>query len=111
MSEEKMVGSRLPAELLRDLEMIERVEQTDRSTTVRKLLFRVTREWKVEYFARQYAEGKLGAARAAHESGVSLWEMMEYLRNRRISAQYDLDEWQKDVVTVHRRIAGKTASR
>jgi predicted HTH domain antitoxin len=104
-----MVGSRLPSELIRDLEMIERVEQSDRSTTVRKLLYRATKEWKMEYYAKQYAEGKVSTARAAEECGVSLWEMMEYFRQKKIPWQYDLEEWEKDVATVERRVAARNA--
>ncbi|MBI4287517.1 MAG: UPF0175 family protein [Chloroflexi bacterium] len=109
MKKEQMVGSRLPLELLKDLEMIERLEQTDRSTTVRKLLYRAVGEWKVEYFARQYGNGKLSLAKAAEESGVSLWEMVDYARQKKIASQYDLEEWRKDVQTVLRRVGKVTA--
>lgn len=102
---EKIVGSRLTPELIRDLEMIERVEQTDRSATVRKLLYKATKEWKMEYYAKQYGEGKVGLARAATECGVSIWEMMDYLRQKKIPSQYDFGEWEKDVATVERRVA------
>lgn len=107
MRKEQMVGSRLPIELIRDLEMIERVEQSDRSTTVRKLLYKATKEWKMEYYAKQYAEGKISMARAAREAGVSLWEMMDYLRLKRIPSQYDFEEWEKDVETVRSRVAAQ----
>lgn len=107
MRKEQMVGSRLPVELIRDLEMIERVEQSDRSTTVRKLLYKATKEWKMEYYAKQYAEGKISMARAAREAGVSLWEMMDYLRSKKIPSQYDFEEWEKDVETVRRRVAAQ----
>jgi hypothetical protein len=35
MKKEQMVGTRLPNTLVRDLETIEEIEQSDRSTTVR----------------------------------------------------------------------------
>jgi hypothetical protein len=38
MKKEQMVGTRLPDTVVRDLEAIEEVEQSDRSTTVRKRL-------------------------------------------------------------------------
>ncbi len=95
-----MVGTRLSQEQVQDLELIERVEQTDRSTTVRKLLSKATREWKVDYFAKQYAEGKLGVSRAASEAGVSIWEMMAYLRDKRIPAQYDLEDLEHDLKVI-----------
>ena len=42
MKKEQMVSTRLPDTVVRDLEAIEKVEQSDRSTTVRKLLSRAT---------------------------------------------------------------------
>jgi predicted HTH domain antitoxin len=102
-----MVGSRLPEELVRDLELIEGIEQTDRSSTIRRLLARAVAEWKRDYYARQYGDGKLSMARAAHEAGISIWEMMDYLRAKKIPAQYDLEAWKEDVATVMKRL-GRT---
>lgn len=109
MKREQMVGSRLPLDLLKDLEMIERLEQTDRSTTVQKLLYKAVTEWKLEYFTRQYSDGKLSLDKAAQEAGVSLWEMMDYARQEKIASQYDWEEWRKDVQTVLRRVGKATA--
>ncbi len=96
----QMVGSRLPARLVRDLELIEEVEQTDRSTTVRKLLARAVADWKREHYAQQYGLGKLSMARAAHEADISIWEMMDYLHARKIPAQYDLKALEEDIATL-----------
>lgn len=52
MKKDQMVGTRLPDGTVRDLELIEQLEQSDRSTTIRKLLHRAIREWKIEHFAR-----------------------------------------------------------
>lgn len=95
-----MVSTRLPLGLVRDLELIEEVEQTDRSSTVRRLLAKAVREWKLEHYARQYGDGKLTLARAARETGVSLWEMMEYARARKVVAQYDLEDLRQDLETI-----------
>lgn len=100
-----MVGTRLPRELVRDLEKIESTEQSDRSTTVRKLLYKAIAEWKLEHYARLYGEGKLTLARAAREAGVSIWEMMDYARQRKIPVQYDLEDFERDVRSVRARRA------
>lgn len=65
MKKEQMVGTRLPSELVRELKLIEDVEQSDRSTTVRQLLSKAIRQWKLEHYARLYGDGKLTLARAA----------------------------------------------
>ena len=63
-------------------------------------MHRAVGEWKREHFARQYGDGKMTLARAAQEAGVSLWEMIDYVRQRKIAAQYDLEDFRKDVGTV-----------
>ena len=101
MKKEQMVGARLPSELVRELAFIEAVEQSDRSTTVRRLLSKAIQQWKLEYYVRLYGAGKLTLARAARDAGVSLWEMMDYARARKVPAQYDLEELQRDLGTIH----------
>jgi len=100
MRKERMVGTRLPDTVVRDLEAIEEAEQSDRSTTVRKLLSRAIQDWKLDHFSRLYGSGKLTLARAAREAGVSLWEMMDYVKSKKITAQYDLEDFQRDLKIV-----------
>ena len=97
MKKEQMVGARLPADLVRELELIQNVEQSDRSTTVRRLLARAIRDWKLEHAARQYGERRISLSRAALDAGVSLWEMMDYARASKVSVQYDLDDLEHDL--------------
>ena len=100
MKKEQMVGTRLPVTVVRDLEAIEEIEQSDRSTTVRKLLSRAIQDWKLDHYSRLYGNGKLTLARAARGAGVSLWEMMDYVKTKNITAQYDLEDLQRDLKTV-----------
>lgn len=107
MKKEQMVGTRLPQELVHDLEKIESAEQADCSTTVRRLLYKAIAEWKLEHYAKLYGEGKLTLARAARDAGVSLWEMMDYARQRKIPAQYDLEDFERDARSVRDRIGSR----
>ena len=102
MKKERMVGTRLPLDLVRELELIENVEQSDRSTTVRRLLSKAIQQWKLEHYARLYGDGKLTLARAARDAGVSLWEMMDYARVRKVPDQYDLEDLNRDLGTIQK---------
>ena len=108
MKKEQMVGARLPEELVRDLRMIEDIEQSDRSTTVRKLLTRAVAGWKLDHYARLYADRRITLERAANVAGVSVWEMLDHLRDRRIPAQYDLADLEQDLKGIRARLAGRT---
>ncbi|MDE2976225.1 MAG: UPF0175 family protein [Acidobacteriota bacterium] len=100
MRREETVRVRLPVGLVRELELIEEVEQSDRSTVVYRLLASAVHDWKLEHYARQYGEGKVTLARAADDAGVSLWEMTDYARARKVSAQYELEDLQRDLETI-----------
>ncbi len=89
---------------MRELELIEDVEQSDRSTTVRRLLSKAIQQWKLEHYARLYGDGKLTLARAARDAGVSLWEMMEYARARKVPVQYDLEDLNRDLGTIQKNL-------
>lgn len=58
---------------------------------------------KREHYARKCGDGCITLARAARDAGVSLWEMMDYVRQRRIATQYDVDDLRKDMATALKR--------
>ena len=39
--------------------------------------------------------------RELRDAGVSLWEMMDYARAKKVPAQYDLEGLQRDLGTIH----------
>ena len=104
MKKEEMVAARLPEALVSDIKKIESVEQADRSTVLRKLLYRAVAEWKKEYAARLYADGSVTLERAAMEAGVSVREMMEYLKAKRVPAQYDVEDLEEDMKNFYKRM-------
>ncbi len=104
MKKEELVATRLPENLLTELKRIESVEQTDRSTVLRKLLNKAISDWKKEYAGKLYAEGKVTLERAAMDSDVSVREMIEYLKDRRVPAQYDLEDLEEDMKRFYKKI-------
>lgn len=105
MRKEETVAARLPKGLVSDIKKIEDVEQTDRSTVLRRLLYKAVMEWKKEYAAKLYSGGRITLERAAMEVGISVREMMEYLKQRRTPAQYDLEDLEEDMKSFYKRLA------
>ena len=102
MKKDQVVGARLPTALVRELELIAVVEQSDRSTTRVQAAVERDPAWRLEYYVRLYGDGKLTLARAARDAGVPLWEMMDYARARKVPAQYDLEDLKRDLGTIRR---------
>jgi len=104
MKKEEMVAARLPETLVADIKKIESVEQVDRSTVLRKLLHKAVVDWKREYAARLYTEGSITLERAAMDAGISVREMMEYMKQRKIPAQYDIEDLEEDMKNFYKRM-------
>ncbi len=97
MKREELIASRIPSDLAADLRRIEEEEHVDRSTAVRRLLYAAVREWKLEHAARLYRDSRTTLGKAAEDAGISVREMMDYLRQKKIPMQYDLDDFQEDL--------------
>lgn len=91
----KVISTRIPEEIDKELKEIEREEGADRATVVRKLLVRAIEQWKIERALRLYQEGRVTLWRAARLAGVTLREMMELAAGKGIQFRYyerDLEE-------------------
>ena len=92
----EIVSTRVPEDMAKDIEEIEKEEKADRATVVRKLLAKAIAEWKLEKALTVYREGKITLWKAAKIAGLSLWEMMEIVRQRKISFQYSYEDFRED---------------
>jgi predicted HTH domain antitoxin len=93
----EVVSTRVSDKLARDLKEIEKEEQSDRATTVRKLLTRAIKDWKMEHALRLYHEGKVTLWRAARLAEVSLREMMEKAAQKGIEFKYTEKDLEEDI--------------
>ncbi len=79
------ISARVPKELYDDLESFVKTEQTDKSTATRKLLERGLSEWKREKALALLAEGKVTVWKAALIAGVSVWEMVDLIKEKKVT--------------------------
>ena len=93
----ELVSFRLPADLQKELEIISKEEDKDKSEIVRELIRLGIKERKIEKAVRLYKEGKVSASRAAEIADVSLWKMIEIFAERKVEAQYGLKELEEDI--------------
>jgi len=92
----EVVSTRVPDDMAKDLDEIEKEEKTDRATVVRKLLARAISDWKLERALKLYGDGKVTLWKAAAIAGLSLWEMIEIVRQRKIPFHYTHGDFCED---------------
>lgn len=95
--EEKVMSLRLPLEIERDIEKFSEIRDIDKSKIIRELLVKGLKEAKVEYELQLYAQGKISLWKAARLAGCSLWQMIEYAKEKKVTAQYTEKELYEDL--------------
>lgn len=96
----QVITAKLPKTLVKELDILSRSEQIDRSTAIRKLLAKGTKEWKVDAAVESYSSGLLSTEQAAGAAGVSVWEFYDILQQRQTPSRLDLDDFAQELAAV-----------
>lgn len=72
-------------------------EKVDRSTVVRRLLDMGVRDWRTQTALERYRQGSITLLKAAEVAGVSIYEMIGILEERRIPYRYDISDLEEYV--------------
>ena len=91
------VTARIPRDMLREVERLAKKLKVDRSELIRRLLDFALQQKRIEEAVRAYQEGKVTLWKAAEMAGLSLREMMELARARKIAVSYTIDDLRRDI--------------
>lgn len=94
---ERLISFRLPIEIEKEIEKLAYLEDSDKSKLIRELLIIGIKERKLEEALKLYKEGRISLWRAARMADMSLWKMMEIVKERKIIAQYSEKELKEDL--------------
>jgi len=92
----RVIAARFPESLVEELEEIAREQHVDKSTVIVRALQQYIKNWKLERALRLYCEGKITLWKAAKIANVSLWEMLEAVKERKIPIQYTFEDFEED---------------
>ncbi len=92
------ISVRLDEGVLRDLSIIEKRWQTDRSESIRRLLAEAVQSWKIKNTLDKLQQHKISIGKASKECDVSLWEMLDLVRKSNIDwTEYSKEDLEKDL--------------
>jgi predicted HTH domain antitoxin len=98
---EVTVAARVSKEISDLIAEISAEEKLDRSSVVRRLLDIGVREWRIENALERYRQGSITLPRAGELAGVSIYEMIAILEERKIPYRYDLSDLEEYVKKRH----------
>lgn len=92
------ISVRLGSDILKELAEVENRWRTDRSEVVRRLLVSSIQELKIKNALEDVAAHKLSIGKASEKCGISLWEMLELLKEKNIDwVGYSDEDLERDL--------------
>ena len=92
-----LISTRIPEDLEKELEWYAKKEKIGRTIALRKILDKGIKEIRLEYSLSLYKKGKITLMRAAEISGISLWEVLDIIKEKKIPMPYTLEDVEKDL--------------
>jgi predicted HTH domain antitoxin len=103
----RQLNIRIPESLIKELERIATDEQVDRTSVARKLLTEGVHRWRLEHALRLYEQGQITKERAAEIAGVSIYDILDELRQRGTVARYSLEDLREDLALLKQQYHSK----
>ena len=91
-----LISTRIPDELKKQLEWYAKKEMIGTAIAIRKIIDIGLKEVRLEYALDLYRKGKVSLGRAGEIAELSLWEMMDIVREKRIPMPYTVEDVEKD---------------
>jgi predicted HTH domain antitoxin len=91
---------KIEAETLEDLDLLAQWQSLSRAQVIQRLLRESARQARIEYVAGLYGRGEVTLERAAEMAGVTIYDMMAYVRTRGITPPANLAELRMDVASM-----------
>ena len=92
MGSKVQIATRVDRRLYSRIEKIRDDMQADRSETIRRLIEEGAKHYELEKAMRLLLDGKVTVSKAAEIAGLSIWDIVETMRIRRMPIPYSGDD-------------------
>ncbi len=100
----KTLTTRAPDSLVKEIETLAKEEHLDKSSLIRRLLAEAVQEKRKRKALELYKDGKVSMGKAASIAKLSIWEMMDFIREKGLHIDYGSEELFEDLKPLRRKI-------
>ncbi len=79
-----LISTRIPEDLEKEIRILGRRWRAERSEIIRRLLDKAIKDFKLQNALEQLTLHKISLGKAAEEVGISIWEMLEIVKEKKI---------------------------
>ena len=100
----KTLTTRAPDALAKEIEILAKEEQLDKSSLIRRLLADAVQEKRKSKALQLYNEGKISIGKAATIAKISIWEMLDLMIEKGLHLDYGKEELDEDLKPLRRKL-------
>ena len=100
MQKSEFLGVRLGPEEVKAIEERAKEAGVDKSTALRQLLKLGIKQFNLERALDLYKQGKISLGKAAEIANISIWEMMDVMKERGLSLEVGKDDFEKGIENI-----------
>jgi len=89
----ELISARFQIEDTKIIEDRARDEKTDKTTALKRIFALGAKQYKINKAVKQYQEGKISIGKAAQMAGITLWEIMDKLKEKNIPNPLGKEEY------------------
>lgn len=93
----KRISVTIPEDLLKESEELAEERMEDRSTMIRQLIAEGLKEEKKKKAVEMYLEKKVSLEKAAEIADISIWKMLDLLKDKKVPLGYDRRDAEKEI--------------
>lgn len=98
----KRISVTIPEDLLEESEKLAKERMEDRSTIIRQLIAKGLKQEKRKRAIEMYLDGKLSLEEAAEEANISIWKMLDLLKERKAPIRYRGRDAEKEIKEIRK---------
>jgi predicted transcriptional regulator len=91
------ISTRIDDKYVKKIDELATRKGVDRSALLRSFLLFALNEYTIRESLEKYQDGKTTLWEAAEQCNLSLWEMVQEVKQRQIHTPYDIEELEKDL--------------
>ena len=99
----KRISVTIPEDLLEESEKLAKERMEDRSTIIRQLIAKGLKQEKRKRAIEMYLDGKLSLEEAAEDANISIWKMLDLLKERKIPIRYRGRDAEKEIKEIRKK--------
>lgn len=99
----KLISTRIPREIEEDIGKLAREKHLGKTLVLREVIIKGLADLKLEYALELYKKGKITLWKTAQIAGISLWEIMDIVKERQIAVKYTIEDAKEDIRQIFRK--------